>query len=84
MSHPASTAPTREAAARAVDLHKAYGSGDTAVIALDHVNVEFGRNEFTAIMGPSGSGKSTLMHTMRVWTPPLPVTPTSATRTSRG
>ena len=64
MSHPASTAPTREAAARAVDLHKAYGSGDTAVIALDHVNVEFGRNEFTAIMGPSGSGKSTLMHTM--------------------
>lgn len=64
MSHPASTAPTREAAARAVDLYKAYGSGDTAVIALDHVNVEFGRNEFTAIMGPSGSGKSTLMHTM--------------------
>ena len=49
MSHPASTAPTREAAARAVDLYKAYGSGDTAVIALDHVNVEFGRNEFTAI-----------------------------------
>ncbi|HZK31596.1 MAG TPA: ABC transporter ATP-binding protein [Corynebacterium sp.] len=64
MSHPASTAPTREAAARAVDLYKAYGSGDTKVVALDHVNVEFGRNEFTAIMGPSGSGKSTLMHTM--------------------
>lgn len=64
MSHPASTAPTREAAARAVELYKAYGAGDTAVIALDHVNVEFGRNEFTAIMGPSGSGKSTLMHTM--------------------
>lgn len=52
------------AAARAVDLFKQYGNGDTAVTALDHVNVEFARNQFTAIMGPSGSGKSTLMHTM--------------------
>ena len=31
---------------------------------LIHVSIEFGKNEFTAIMGPSGSGKSTLMHTM--------------------
>ena len=52
------------AAARAVDLFKRYGSDDTAVVALDHVSIEFGKNEFTAIMGPSGSGKSTLMHTM--------------------
>lgn len=53
-----------EAAARAVNLHKQYGAGDTAVTALKSVNVEFIRNEFTAIMGPSGSGKSTLMHCM--------------------
>lgn len=53
-----------EAAARAVDLVKTYGQGDTKVAALDGVNVEFARNAFTAIMGPSGSGKSTLMHTM--------------------
>ena len=53
-----------DAAARAVDLFKQYGSDDTAVVALDHVSIDFGRNEFTAIMGPSGSGKSTLMHTM--------------------
>lgn len=52
------------AAARAVSLVKTYGKGDTEVKALDGVNVEFGRNEFTAIMGPSGSGKSTLMHVM--------------------
>lgn len=52
------------AAARAVDLFKQYGSDDTAVVALHHVSIEFGKNEFTAIMGPSGSGKSTLMHTM--------------------
>lgn len=56
--------PTCGAAARAVELFKQYGQGDTAVTALDHVNVEFERNKFTAIMGPSGSGKSTLMHTM--------------------
>ncbi|MDC7109634.1 ABC transporter ATP-binding protein [Corynebacterium afermentans] len=52
------------AAARAVSLVKTYGKGDTEVRALDGVIVEFGRNEFTAIMGPSGSGKSTLMHVM--------------------
>ena len=54
----------REAAARATDLTKIYGQGDTRVVALDKVSVAFGRGEFTAIMGPSGSGKSTLMHCM--------------------
>lgn len=41
---------------------KVYGSGDTAVRALDGVSVEFERGRFSAIMGPSGSGKSTLLH----------------------
>ncbi|MBB5937639.1 ABC transporter ATP-binding protein [Streptomyces zagrosensis] len=50
------------AAARATDLSKVYGQGETQVVALDHVSVDFGRGDFTAIMGPSGSGKSTLMH----------------------
>ena len=58
------TTALRTAAARASDLTKVYGSGDTRVTALDHVSVEFYRGEFTAIMGPSGSGKSTLMHCM--------------------
>ena len=49
-------------AARTVDVVKVYGSGATAVRALDGVTVEFPRACFTAIMGPSGSGKSTLMH----------------------
>lgn len=49
-------------AARAVNLTKVYGSGDTQVHALASVSAEFARGEFTAIMGPSGSGKSTLMH----------------------
>ncbi|MEY9841578.1 ABC transporter ATP-binding protein [Streptacidiphilus sp. EB103A] len=49
-------------AARAERLTKAYGEGDTRVVALDTVDVAIGRGRFTAIMGPSGSGKSTLMH----------------------
>ena len=51
-------------AARAVEATKVYGSGDSAVVALDHVDIDFDAGRFTAIMGPSGSGKSTLMHTV--------------------
>ncbi|WP_244951227.1 ABC transporter ATP-binding protein, partial [Streptomyces sporangiiformans] len=49
-------------AARARGLTKAYGSGETTVLALDSVDVDIARGRFTAVMGPSGSGKSTLMH----------------------
>jgi putative ABC transport system ATP-binding protein len=54
--------PSTVEAARTVDVTKVYGSGDTAVWALDGVTVAFPAGRFTAIMGPSGSGKSTLMH----------------------
>ncbi|MGP3952797.1 ABC transporter ATP-binding protein [Streptomyces sp. 7N604] len=58
----AARATTTAVAARASDLTKVYGQGETQVVALDSVSVEFRQAEFTAIMGPSGSGKSTLMH----------------------
>ncbi len=54
--------PTKTIAARAVQASKIYGTGDTAVHALDAIDVEFPSAEYTAIMGPSGSGKSTLLH----------------------
>ena len=50
------------AAARALHASKVYGSGETQVLALDDVSIDFDAGRFTAIMGPSGSGKSTLMH----------------------
>ncbi|MGW5368509.1 ABC transporter ATP-binding protein [Streptomyces sp. NPDC004009] len=53
---------TTAVAARATELSKIYGQGETRVVALDRVSVDFREAEFTAIMGPSGSGKSTLMH----------------------
>jgi putative ABC transport system ATP-binding protein len=44
------------------NLTKIYGSGETAVTALDHVNLKVNTGEFVAVMGPSGCGKSTLLH----------------------
>jgi len=44
--------------------YKDYGHGEMAVRALDGIDVNIERGQFTAIMGPSGSGKSTLLHTI--------------------
>jgi putative ABC transport system ATP-binding protein len=63
-SSPPPDAQSLAPAAHSRGLSKIFGAGDTRVVALDGVDVDFARGRFTAIMGPSGSGKSTLMHCM--------------------
>ena len=54
----------RGIAASVREVTKTYGSGDTAVRALDRADLDIAAGQLTAVMGPSGSGKSTLMHVL--------------------
>ena len=47
---------------KADHLSKIYQTGESAVYALNDVNLSLTDGSFTAITGPSGSGKSTLLH----------------------
>jgi putative ABC transport system ATP-binding protein len=47
-----------------LELHqisKSYGEGETAVLALDAIDLAVDAGHLVAVMGPSGSGKSTLL-----------------------
>lgn len=43
-------------------LHKTYGKGESAVHALDGIDLAIEKGKFTAIIGASGSGKTTLLN----------------------
>ena len=42
-------------------VSKSYGEGETAVLALEDINLSVDEGHLVAVMGPSGSGKSTLL-----------------------
>jgi putative ABC transport system ATP-binding protein len=63
------------------ELKKIYGSGETAVHALDGVDFTVEKGEFVAIVGMSGSGKSTLLHMLGGLTAPPPARSTWTART---
>jgi putative ABC transport system ATP-binding protein len=62
MTHAVQRATSADHAIRLDSVSKVYGSGKSAVQALDAVNIELRRGTFTAVMGPSGSGKSTFLN----------------------
>jgi NitT/TauT family transport system ATP-binding protein len=52
----------RDVALRLTELTKVYGSGRTALLALDKVTLSVGAGEFVCLIGASGCGKSTLLN----------------------
>src|SRR5438132_486069 len=49
---------------QARSLTRSFGSGETAVVALNDVSLDLYPGQISLLMGPSGSGKSTLLAVM--------------------
>jgi len=54
-------ATTGAPAIQLVGLHKAFGSGEHEVVAVESVDLSIGAGEFFSLLGPSGSGKTTVL-----------------------
>ncbi len=60
MTSPTAVALRTDLALHLEGVRKVYGTGDNAVVALDHADLDVARDEILALVGPSGSGKTTL------------------------
>ena len=47
---------------RTRELVKTYPMGESLIVALDQVSLDFASGEFAGLVGPSGSGKTTLLN----------------------
>jgi putative ABC transport system ATP-binding protein len=56
-----STSVTSDPALRLDGVRKVYGSGENAIVAVDHATLTVVAGEIVALLGPSGSGKTTLL-----------------------
>ena len=52
----------QETIVRLGDVNKIYRQGELQVKAVDNLNLELHKGEFTALSGPSGSGKTTILN----------------------
>ncbi|GAA4331774.1 NitT/TauT family transport system ATP-binding protein [Actinomadura luteofluorescens] len=53
---------TADTAVRLSEVSKAFGTGGSALLALDRVSLDVAPGEFTCLVGASGCGKSTLLN----------------------
>ncbi|MEW6299533.1 MAG: ABC transporter ATP-binding protein [Thermodesulfobacteriota bacterium] len=59
--HAVSRQPPASRLIQLTAVSKVYGAGETAVRAVDRVNLTIHAGEFVLLLGPSGSGKTTLL-----------------------
>jgi putative ABC transport system ATP-binding protein len=59
-----SQAPATTAMGVLSDVYRTYGSAETAVHALQGVDLEIVPGELVVLLGPSGSGKTTLLNVL--------------------
>jgi NitT/TauT family transport system ATP-binding protein len=67
---PAPETATQPAVVEAAGVGKVFGSGASAVMALESIDLTIRQGEFVSLIGPSGCGKSTLLRLIADLTAP--------------